>query len=936
MSLEPPAILGGAGASVPAPVDPRHRNAGQQPVLPCPEGRPGADDRRTGLEVLFAPKTVAVIGATETRGSVGGALMENLAGFSGEVFPVHPKRKTVFGKTAYPSISALPRRVDVAIVATPAQTVPAIVAECAAAGVKAAVILSAGFKEAGAAGRELEDQILRHARAGGMRILGPNCLGIMLPHLGLNATFAAAMAHPGQIAFLSQSGALCTAILDWSLRERVGLSALISLGSMADLGWGDLIDALGDDPHTRSILCYMESSGDARAFLSAAREVAFEKPIVLIKVGRTEAASKAAASHTGSLTGSDAVLDAALERVGVLRVDTIEELFDLSEVLAKQPRPAGPRLAIVTNAGGPAALATDRLVMSGGQLAELEPATLAALNQLLPAAWSHANPIDVLGAADADLYARSVEIALRDSHTDGVLVVLTPQAMTDINGTATRLAEISKSSGKPILASWMGGASLDTARATLNEASIPTYDYPDAAARAFALMWRHSDHLRLLYERPALRTLPGSTPAHQHAAERMIAAARAEGRTLLTEVESKHLLAAYGIPTVQTLIARDEEQAVQHAKAIGYPVVLKLFSETITHKTDVGGVRLDLANAKAVREAWHAIRNAVTVSAGAEHFLGVTVQPMIPRDGIELILGSSVDPQFGPVLLFGAGGEMVEILNDRGLGFPPLTSSLAQRLMEKPRIFQALKGVRGRPAVDLGALNALVVSFSQLIAERREIAELDINPLHASSEKIIALDARVVLHPAETIEDRLPRLAFRPYPAQYISHLHLEDGARLTLRPIRPEDEDLLTAFHSTLSPRSVHFRYFGQLSLEARTAHRRLSRICFCDYEREIVIVAEHGSGATRKVVGIGRLNRLHGRNEAEFALIVADAWQHRGIGRRLLQTLIEIGRAEKFQRITGTVLGENVAMLRLCRKLGFQMRDDRDIEACTADFTL
>jgi acetyltransferase len=872
------------------------------------------------LDALFAPESVAVIGATEAAGSVGCAVLENLASFPGPVFPVNPRRERVLGRPAYPSISAVPRAVELAVIVTPAATVPRIVGECAEAGVKCAVIISAGFKECGSEGVALEREIL--ARRGAMRIVGPNCLGLMIPALSFNATFATTLARPGSVAFLSQSGALCTAILDWSLRENVGFSAFVSIGSMLDVGWGDLIDYLGDDPQTKSIVCYMESVGDARAFLSAARAVAFTKPIIVIKVGRTAAAARAAASHTGTLTGSDDVLDAAFRRAGVLRVETIEELFDMAEVLAKQPRPRGPRLAIVTNAGGPGALATDMLVSSGGQIAPLSSETIDALNNLLPPEWSHGNPVDLLGAADADCYARAVEILSRDANTDGLLVVLTPQAMTDPNGTAERLAAVAKSSAKPVLASWMGGSSLDGARATLNRAGIPTYDYPDEAARAFALMWAYSDRLRLLYERPALRkSVDGSEDARQ-AVERRIVTIRESGRTLLNEIESKQILAAYGIPMVESVVATTEAEAVAHAQRLGWPVVLKLFSDTITHKTDVGGVKLDLHTATAVRRAWRSIKWSVEEKVGLGHFQGVTVQPMIPRGGIELILGSSIDPQFGPVLLFGAGGEMVEIMEDRALGLPPLNVTLARRLMERTNIFRALGGVRGRGPVDVDALARLLVSFSHFVSEQRWIAEVDINPLLATPERLLALDARIVLHPLELAETALPRLAIRPYPAEYISHLTLKDGAHVTLRPIRPEDEERLVAFHSTLSDESVHLRYFGQLPLERRVAHDRLVRQCFADYDRAIALVAEHEThGGAREVIGVGRLTRLRGGRDGEFALLVSDRWQHRGLGARLLAEVIRIGREEKLKRIVGTILPENHAMLHLCRKAGFRI---------------
>src|SRR5208283_2704858 len=541
--------------------------------------------------------------------------------------------------------------------------------------------------------------------------VGPNCLGMMMPNIGLNATFATTIANPGNVGFLSQSGALCTAILDWSLKENVGFSAFVSLGSMLDVSWGDLIQYLGDDPKTKSIVIYMESIGDARAFLSAAREVALTKPIIVIKPGRTAAAAKAAASHTGSLTGSDEVLQAAFQRVGVLRVETISELFDMAEVLAKQPRPRGPRLTIVTNAGGPAVLATDALITGGGQIADLTPETMAALNAILPPTWSHNNPVDIIGDAGAELYAKAVNLAAKDPNTDGLLVILTPQAMTDATATAEQLKPYARLEGKPIIASWMGAGEVEAGEDILNAANIPTFKYPDRAARAFYYMWRYSDNLRSLYETPATADDSNQSPIDRPKVDKLLQAARKTGRTILTEHESKQLLAAYGIPTVETHIARSELDAVKLAARLGFPVVLKLYSETITHKTDVGGVQLNLRTAAAVRQAWKAIESAVAKKVGKEHFLGVTVQPMIKLDGYELIVGSSVDPQFGPVLLFGTGGQLVEVFKDRALGLPPLNATLARRMMERTRIFTALKGVRGRKATNIAALEQLLVRF---------------------------------------------------------------------------------------------------------------------------------------------------------------------------------------------------------------------------------
>jgi acetyltransferase len=878
------------------------------------------------LNRMFSPKSVALIGATESPHSVGRTLMENICAqsFGGVLYPVNPKRESILGVKAYPSVRAIPEVVDVAVIVTPAPTVPGIIEECAAIGVKGAIIISAGFKETGAPGIELERQVLENARRGNMRIIGPNCLGVMFPHTGLNATFAADMARPGSVGFISQSGALCAAILDWSFAQNVGFSAFVSIGSMLDVDWGDLIYYLGDDPHTKSIVVYMESIGDARSFLSAAREVALTKPVIVIKVGRTAEAARAAASHTGSLTGSDEVLDAAFRRVGVLRVNSIAELFDMAEVLGKQPRPGGPRLAIVTNAGGPAALATDMLVSSGGRIADLSPETFEAFNNLLPAHWSRNNPVDILGDADADRYARAVEIVSKDPNNDGILVILTPQAMTECADTARRLQEFSKLGGKPLLASWMGGMEVAEGKKILNSLNIPAFAYPDTAARAFSYMWRYSDNLRSIYETPALAA---EGEMNRVKVGKIIETARKAGRTLLTEAESKAILAGYGIPTVETRVARNVKQAVSAAEKIGYPVVLKIYSKTITHKTDVGGVQLNLRGAAAVQRAYRLIEKSVTEKAGKGHFLGVTVQPMILKDGYELIIGSSLDPQFGPVLLFGAGGQLVEVFKDRALALPPLNATLAQRMMERTRIFEALKGVRGRAPVDLAALELLLVRFSDLVVEQPWIAEIDINPLLASADQLIALDARVVVHGPDVLEKDLPHPAIRPYPSQYVTPWKMKDGTRVTLRPIRPEDEPMMVEFHKTLSERSVHFRYFGQLNLSQRIAHERLTRICFNDYDREIALVVDHKRrDGGHEILGVGRLSKIHGLSEAEFAIVISDQWQGRGLGTQLLKLLVEIGRHEKLKRITANILSDNAEMSQVSREVGFKLvrKDD------------
>jgi len=847
--------------------------------------------------------------------------------FGGAVFPVNPKRSSVLGIKAYPRISAVPEQPDLAVVVVPAAAVPGVIRECVEAGVPAAIVISAGFKELGPQGAEYERQLLEEARKGQMRIIGPNCLGLMSPPTGLNATFARGMARPGSVGFISQSGALCTAVLDWSFREMVGFSAFVSIGSMVDVGWGDLINYLGDDPRTRSILIYMESIGDARSFLSAAREVALAKPIIVIKAGRTVAGGKAAASHTGSLTGSDDVLDAAFRRSGVLRVSNISDLFYMAEVLAKQPRPKGPRLTILTNAGGPAVLATDALITSGGELAEISPETFEELSRILPIHWSRNNPIDILGDAGPDRYAKALEIAAKDPKSDGLLVVLTPQDMTDPTQTAEQLKPYANLGDKPVLASWMGGPEVAAGERILNAAGIPTFPYPDTAARMFQYMWSYSDNLRGLYETPEFGAgAPAADAAPK--AEKIIQAARQAGRTILTEFESKEVLQAYGIPTVETQIARTEDEAAEAADGIGYPVVVKLFSETITHKTDVGGVQLNLKDSSAVRAAWRSIQSSVAAKAGAEHFLGVTVQPMIKLDGYEIILGSSLDPQFGPVVLFGLGGQLVEVFKDRALALPPLNTTLARRMMERTKIYTALQGVRGRKPVDLAALEQILVAFSRLVVEQRWVQEIDINPMLASPDRLIALDARVVVQPAAVEEKDLPKLPIRPYPTQYMSRFAMKDGTDVLIRPIRPEDEPLIVKFHETLSERTVYLRYLHMMKLSQRVAHDRLVRICFIDYDRETALVAEHKdprSGEPR-IVAVGRLRKLHGTNEAEFAVLVSDEYQGRGLGMELGKRLIEVGRAEKLGRIVGDVLPDNVNMIRVCRKLGFQLSGSVD----------
>jgi acetyltransferase len=874
------------------------------------------------LDPIFEPRSVAVVGATVTPGAVGSILMRNLLEnpFGGVVYPVNPKRHAVHGVHCYPSLAALPKPVDLAVVATPAATVPGVVKECVDNGIPGAILISAGFSELGAEGRRLEDEI-RQVACGRLRVIGPNCLGIIHPPSGLNASFAASMAQSGQVALLSQSGALCTAILDWARDARVGFSSFVSVGAMVDVDFADLIDYFADDPNTRSIIIYMESIGDVRRFLSAARAVARTKQVIVVKSGRHEAGARAAASHTGALAGADAVFDAAFRRAGILRVNTIADMFNMSDILAKQPRPLGPNLALITNAGGPGVMATDALMLAGGQLATLSSDTLEALNNVLPAFWSHANPIDILGDATPERYRKTVEICASDPNIQGILVLLTPQAMTNPTETARQLVPFAKLGKRPILATWMGGVAVRRGQEILDEAGIPTFDSPEAAITAFLHMVQYHRNQELLYEAPP--ALPEEIIPDQERVRRLIAAARTDHRTLLTEVEAKEVLAAYGIPVAPTIPCRTADDAVAAARQIGYPVVVKLLSRIITHKSDVGGVKLNLHDDDGVRSAFRTIE-ANVAGKGPQAFDGVSVQPMVIQKGFELIVGSSIDRQFGPVVLFGAGGIMVEVFKDSALSFPPLTRTLARRLIERTRISHALAGIRGQKPVNITELESLLVRFSQLVADFLDIAEIDINPLLASPERVVALDARVLLAPADLPESQRPRLAIRPYPNQYCTSFNLADGTTIDVRPMRPEDEPLIVEMHAGHSERTIRMRYF---SLIKRLSRDRLIRFCHLDYDRDMALVAVHRDSAGRPhIVGVSRYSLHPETGSAEFAAIVTDVWQSKSIGWNLMGRLIDVARLNGIKKLVGPILRENDTMLQLVQELGFTIEPTED----------
>lgn len=870
---------------------------------------------RSSLDPIFAPKSVAVIGASATPGAVGSILMKNLLEnpFGGVVYPINPKRSAVHGVHAYPSLADIPESVDLAVIATPAQTVPGLIQQCVEQEVKGAIIISAGFSELGKEGKALEQQI-KTAANDRLRIIGPNCLGVIHPPSGLNASFAACMAPRGRVALLSQSGAICTSILDYAIEKNIGFSSFVSVGAMLDIDFADLIDYFGDDPHTRSIIIYMESIGDVRTFLSAARSVARTKQIIVVKSGRHEAGARAAASHTGALAGADAVFDAAFQRAGVLRVTSIPDLFSMSEILATQPQPKGPALAIITNAGGPGVMATDSLMLSGGELAELSPESIAALNQALPPFWSHANPIDVLGDATPDRYRITTEICAKDPSVQGLLILLTPQAMTDPTETARQVAHLQNLEGKPVLACWMGGEEVRKGQRILNQCGIPTFSAPEEAIRAFLHMVQYRRNQNLLYECPE-RT-PDDTQPDPKRVRQIIDNVRKSGRTLLTEIEAKAMLAAYGLPTTPTAGATTEDQAVQVAERLGYPVVVKLLSQTISHKSDVGGVQLNLADEASVRRAFQTIKSNLAEHYPEIPFEGVSVQPMIKMRGYELIVGSTVDQQFGPVLLFGAGGILVEILKDSALGLPPLNRTLARRLIERTHVYKALRGVRGQKPVDFEALETLLVRFSQLLCDHPEIKEVDMNPVLASSDRVVAVDARVLLFDADTPKEQLPQLAIHPYPNEYISNFQLKDGTTVEIRPIRPEDEPLLVAFHDSHSEHTIRMRFF---SLVRHLTRDNLIRLCHLDYNRDIALIAIESKEGIERTCGVSRFFLDPESMEAEFAVIVGDAWQGKGLGYHLMQRLIEVAKDMQIKELVGDVLAENASMLKIADEMGF-----------------
>lgn len=872
------------------------------------------------LERIFDPKSVAVVGASDEEGSVGYVLMKNLmgSGYEGQVYPINIRDPEVFGLRAYKSVSELPETPDLAVVATPAKTVPGILEECGKAGIKGVIVISAGFKEVGAEGKALEERLLEIKRRYDLRIVGPNCLGIIRPSAGLNATFADKMPKAGNITFVSQSGALCTAILDLSLHENIGFSNFVSLGSMIDVDFGDLIDYFGTDPKTRSVLLYIEGLTDAREFMSAARHFARTKPIIVVKAGRFAESAKAVASHTGSLTGEDMVYDAAFRRAGVVRVEEIEDLFNCAEVLGMQPLPRGPNLAVVSNAGGPGVMAADAVIAKGGKLAKLSEETMKRLDEVLPRYWSRGNPIDILGDAKEDRYEAVVEACFEDESVDGLLIVYTPQGIAKPEKVAKTIVELCKRkvSRKTVLTSFMGYGDVERANRIFGQNSVPTYSTPEQAVATYMYMYQYKRNLELLYETPEELAVDVVQPRRPLMV--IMRNAAKEGREMLTEVEAKQLLDYYDIPVVKTVLARSADDAVAAAGQIGYPVVLKILSPQIVHKTDAGGVVLDVGSEGEVRDAFDRIIKRAREYDSEAEIRGITVSPMVKREGYEVILGAKSDPLFGPVVLFGMGGVGVELFKDVAVGLPPLNQTLARRMMEETKVYRLLKGYRNVPPANLKLLEETMVRFSQMLVDFPQLKEVDINPLFINAKEAFALDARVVIDKERVFAKFEPHehLVISPYPKRYETLWRLRDGRPVLLRPIKPEDEPLWLEMFKNFSEESIRYRFFHIIK---DTSHEMRVSYCNIDYDREMAIVAELTEDGERKILGVVRLNVEPDRRSGEIAFIVADPWQGLGLGSKMVDYMIEICKDIGLEQVYGLMLKDNYRAIELMKKMGF-----------------
>lgn len=874
------------------------------------------------MEKIFNPETIAVVGATNRKGHVGYSILENLlsSGYEGTVYPVNPKRKSVQSVKTYPSILKVPDKVDLAVIATPSKTVQGIVEECGEAGVHGIVIISSGFKESGKEGKDMCESILKTARSYDMRIFGPNCLGLLKPSINLNASFAKKMPKKGKIAFISQSGALGTAILDWAIENNVGFSHFVSIGSMIDVGFHDLIDYFGRDPETTSILIYMESLTNARKFLSAARAFARTKPIVVLKVGRTTEGSRAAMSHTGSITGNDAVFGAAFSRAGVIRVNTIGQLFNCAQNLAMQKRPKGKRLAIVTNAGGPGVIATDSLIKNDGELAKLSEETIKKLDNFLPKAWSRSNPVDILGDAESERYRKAMKICIEDENVDGLIVILTPQAMTDPAEVAREVIKLPRN--KTLLSSWMGGKDVEEGRKILKEGNIPVYGIPENAVKCFMNMYHYSRNLGLLYETPA--TIPHAFKPKTKKNRELIKKVLGDNRYVLTEIEAKKMLSNYGIPVTKNALVRTPQEAAKVSAKIGFPVVMKLSSSDIIHKTEIGGVILNIKSRKEAEATFRKIMRNARKKKPKAKIEGIFVEQMVKKRH-ELLIGCKKDPIFGPAIVFGMGGIAVEVFKDTTVGLPPLNMALSMRMIEKTKIYELLKGYRNMKGVDIKSIQFLLYKFAYLVMDFPEIKEIDINPLSVDEKGGVVLDAKVILDRKIAGKKIKPysHMVISPYPKEYITTFKMKNGKKVLLRPIKPEDEPLEGEMFTKFSEETQRFRFFQKIK---DITHELLIRYTQIDYDREIAIIAETKEKGKKKMVGVVRIIEDPCDETAEFAIVVADPWQKQGLGNKLTDYILEISRERGIKKVYAEMLKDNYAMKHMLAERGFKIIESEE----------
>ncbi len=868
------------------------------------------------IRKMLNPKTVAVIGASDKPGSFGRAILQNVL-LSGErlIFPVSLHKKVLLKVPAYPDVASVPEPIDLAVIATPAATVPSVVEECGKAGVEGAVIVSSGFREAGEEGELREKALKELLKQYTMRIMGPNCLGFIRPPIGLNASPLAANPLSGNIAFVSQSGAFGRALIEWGIDTHAGISMFASLGSMIDVELGDLIDFLGTDPHTRSIMVYMEEGiGDAKKFMSAARGFARNKPIVVLRPARRSGMSEEAKSHTGYLATSDRVYDAAFRRAGVVRVKTVGDLFNTARVLSSKRLPKGPRLLVLTNAFGVGMMAVNTLDALGGRAATLSAPALDELKRILPPSWKESTPVDLLRDADVARYCEAIKICLRDEGVDGVLVIFTPQGAAGAGELAFAISEIADRAPKPIIATLMGSGQTHEGREILLRNNIPTYDTPEKAVKTYLYMYSYERNLGILHETPT--DVPVDLAPPKHTLKALVRKILTEGRTVLTEEESKRFLAAYRIPTVKTYVAQSIEQAVKIGRSEGYPLVLKIISPDISYKSDAGGVALGIKSDEQLRDEYLKMMDRVHAYCPEWAIKGVTVQKMVENIDYEVILGAKKDTDLGSVILFGMGGTGVQIFQDFSIGLPPLNQVLARKLMEETKVYRLLQGYRGKPPADIGRLEQIILSFSSLITDFPEIAEMDINPIALAGPRAIALDARVVLDPSYSDQSSSrPHLIISPYPAKYITHWVLPDGADVLLRPIRPEDEPLEHEMLTSLSEKTLKERFFQVVKQIPHEVHVRM---CNIDYEREVAIVAEIRQENKRRMIGIGRLILDADPKKAEIAVVVHDAFQSKGLGYKLVDTIIGIAHEKSVEEAYGYVHSDNTKMLNMCTRLG------------------